>query len=308
MSDQVFAACTEKTMPIAPDIAEHILVYLARFEIEAFECTRAAAPYRSADVAHADLHRETVLQEVLRRALLLRDRAVAAAPLRNIAEQLGITLDEDDLDWQGLAIEATKVLLDVSEERQRRDQGIYDGPTVYFRSAMAASKVEAPVPTYAPEVQSRTISPEEVSAHFASGQDVDFATCQSSTLSEVNAAPVSAATSPSTAANESDKVNDLIRASLQGSTFMTPNQMPTPRMSGEGPTEFNPADMGEKSYSPHFSIKTLYERILMIGVDTSMIISPFKEVSRTGIRAQEHHLRIVSGWNWKTAAQNVKAA
>jgi hypothetical protein len=55
MSDQVFAACTEKTMPIAPDIAEHILVNLARFEIEAFECTRAAAPYRSADVAHADL-------------------------------------------------------------------------------------------------------------------------------------------------------------------------------------------------------------------------------------------------------------
>jgi integrase len=241
MSDQVFAACTEKTMPIAPDIAEHILVNLARFEIEAFECTRAAAPYRSADVAHADLHRETVLQEVLRRALLLRDRAAAAAPLRNIAEQLGITLDEDDLDWKRLAIEATKVLLDVSEERQRRDQGIYNGPTVYFRSAMAASKVEAPVPTHAPEMQSRTISPEEVSAQFASGQDVVLATRRSSTLSEEHATLVSAATSPPPAANESDKVNDLIHASLQGSTFMTPNQMPTPRMSGEGPTEFNSA-------------------------------------------------------------------
>ncbi|MEN8840456.1 MAG: hypothetical protein ABF288_04995 [Octadecabacter sp.] len=109
VSDQVFAALTEKTMPIAPDIAEHILVNLARFEIEAFERTRAAAPYRSAAAAHADLSREAAVQETLRQALLLRDREIAHAPLRHIAEQLGITLDEEDLDWQCLAIEATKV-------------------------------------------------------------------------------------------------------------------------------------------------------------------------------------------------------
>ncbi|MCW1950442.1 MAG: hypothetical protein KIH44_003635 [Octadecabacter sp.] len=82
MSDQVFAALTEKTMPIAPDIAEHILVNLARFEIEAFERTRAAAPYRSAAAAHADLSREAAVQETLRQALLLRDREIAHAPLR----------------------------------------------------------------------------------------------------------------------------------------------------------------------------------------------------------------------------------
>ncbi len=173
MSDQVFAALTEKTMPLAPEIAEHILVNLARFEIEAFERTRAAAPYRSAAAAHADLHRETVLQETLRQALLLRDRDVARAPLRNIAQQLGITLDEEDLDWQRLAIEATRVLLDVSQERHRRDQGIYNGPTVYFRSAMARNKTTAPDRTCEQANRPAIMSADQAAVQFASSSEAE---------------------------------------------------------------------------------------------------------------------------------------
>jgi integrase len=224
MSDQVFAACTEKTMPIAPEVAEHILVNLARFEIEAFECTRAAAPYRSAAAAHADLRRETALQETLRQALLLRNRAVATAPLRHIAEQLGITLDEEDLDWQRLAIEATKVLLDVSEERQRRDQGLYDGPTVYFRSAMAKARASAPAPALTAQNRALSMSTEQASAQFASRLPVE---------PRVPAETTSQPLDPNEEKNETQHIgptNDLIRASLYGSTNLNPEGQTVPQV------------------------------------------------------------------------------
>jgi hypothetical protein len=42
---------------------------------------------------------------------------VVRAPLRHVAQLLGLTLDEDGEDWLALAIEAKRVLLDVSRER-----------------------------------------------------------------------------------------------------------------------------------------------------------------------------------------------
>jgi hypothetical protein len=126
-------------MALAPHIAETLLISLARFEIEAFERARALADPRSPDVAEIDLRREEALQATLRQALFLGDREVARAPLAHVAERLGIALDEADRDWKALAYEATKVLLDVSEERHRRSRGLYDGPTPVFRRAIGAA-------------------------------------------------------------------------------------------------------------------------------------------------------------------------
>jgi hypothetical protein len=235
MSDQVFAACTEKTMPIAPEVAEHILVNLARFEIEAFECTRAAAPYRSAAAAHADLRRETALQETLRQALLLRNRAVATAPLRHIAEQLGITLDEEDLDWQRLAIEATKVLLDVSEERQRRDQGLYDGPTVYFRSAMVKARTSAPAPALTAQNRALSMSTEQASAQFASNSPV-----QQRDPVRTNIEPQSPHEEQIDEQNIAS-ANELIRASLYGSTSLNLGGQAVPQIPNSNSHTIDPA-------------------------------------------------------------------
>jgi len=146
MSDMVFAADAAKTMSIAPDIQARLLEQLARFEVEPFERARAIAGWRSPDVAALDLGREEALLSVLRQALYLGDRNVARQPLRHVAAQLGITLDEHDDDWTALAYEATKVLLDVSQERYRRQQGLYDRPTVFFRPAVAASGSSATRP------------------------------------------------------------------------------------------------------------------------------------------------------------------
>ena len=124
LSDTVFAWATETGM-IDPDLATRLLKALARFEIEADEAARAVAPPRSqADVEMA-LARESAVQETLRRALMLNDREAARAPLRAVAARLGVALEEDDDDWKRLAWRATRVLLEASAERARRETGSY---------------------------------------------------------------------------------------------------------------------------------------------------------------------------------------
>ncbi|SEL90938.1 hypothetical protein SAMN04488077_1012 [Roseovarius tolerans] len=148
MSDLVFAADAEAMMAIAPEIQVRMLESLARFEIEAFERARSVAGPRSPDAAAMDLRREEALQTTLRQALYLGDREVARHPLRHVADHLGLALDESDDGWTALAYEATKVLLDVSLERARRQQGLYDQPSIFFRRAVetAGGRDAAPSP------------------------------------------------------------------------------------------------------------------------------------------------------------------
>ncbi len=136
MSDLVFAADAETMMAIAPEIQGRMLESLARFEIEAFERMRAVAAPRSPEAAAQDLRREEALQTTLRQAIYLGDRQVAQRPLHHVAAHLGIALDEADEDWTALAYEATKVLLDISQERSRRHQGIYEQPSLFLRRAV----------------------------------------------------------------------------------------------------------------------------------------------------------------------------
>ncbi|MCZ7675383.1 MAG: hypothetical protein M5U35_05250 [Roseovarius sp.] len=143
MSDLVFAADAETTMTIAPETQALMLESLARFEIEAFERARAVAAPRSPEVAALDLRREEALQTTLRQAIYLGHREVAQRPLRHVAAHLGIELDEADEDWTALAYQATRVLLDVSQERSRRQQGIYGQPTLVFRRAVSTAEPAA---------------------------------------------------------------------------------------------------------------------------------------------------------------------
>ncbi|MDO5704787.1 MAG: hypothetical protein Q4G49_06875, partial [Paracoccus sp. (in: a-proteobacteria)] len=136
LSDPVFAAVTGKIMPLDRATAELLLTDLVRFEIEASDRARAVAPFRPIEVAEAEAAREAALQATLRRAIFLRDRDVARAPLREVAARLGLELDETGPEWLSLAIEATRVLLDISEERARRDRGVFCGQAPAFRSAM----------------------------------------------------------------------------------------------------------------------------------------------------------------------------
>ncbi|WP_146757635.1 hypothetical protein [Cereibacter johrii] len=123
-------------MAIAPDTLVLMLETLARLGIESFEHLRAIADPRSPEAVDAEIRREAATQEVLRRALALGDRAAAAEPLRHVANELGILLDEADPDYKVLAHQANRVLLDLSRERMRRHNGDYEQPTIFFRSVM----------------------------------------------------------------------------------------------------------------------------------------------------------------------------
>ncbi len=119
-------------MTLTPTEVRDVLTTLARFEIEAADRIRALEKERTPEAANFALRRERAMQETLRQALLLRNRKVARKPLKNVARHLGIEIPDDSDDWMQLAYEATRVLLNASEERERRELGLYKSPSPFF--------------------------------------------------------------------------------------------------------------------------------------------------------------------------------
>jgi hypothetical protein len=135
--DLAFALVTERTMDhLRPDQIE-MLEALARFQIAAHAAARAAAPARSEAAARHAAACEAATQGVLRRALATGDRELARQPLREVAACLGVAVEEDTEDWNRLAFEATRVLLDASQQRQRHELGEFEEPSPVCRSARA---------------------------------------------------------------------------------------------------------------------------------------------------------------------------
>lgn len=207
MSDLVFAADAEMTMAIAPEIQAGMLETLARFEIAAFEQARSMAPWRSPEAAALDLRREEALQMTLRQALCLGDREIVRHPLRHIAAQLGIELDETEEDWTALAYEATKVLLDVSHERARRSQGNYEQPSIAFRRVL---RTEEPTSAW----RSNTIGESTaLPASLASATDLGARTAVIPLLA--TAAATTAAAVPVAAHRKTEPLLETVPASPQ---------------------------------------------------------------------------------------------
>ncbi|TNF12992.1 MAG: hypothetical protein EP320_10450 [Rhodobacteraceae bacterium] len=229
MSDLVFAADAETMMAIAPEIQVRMLESLARFEIEAFERTRAVAAPRSPEAAAQGLRREEALQTTLRQAIYLGDREVARRPLHHVAAHLGIELDESDEDWTALAYEATKVLLDISQERSRRQQGIYDQPTLVFRRAVSMAETAAgPQRTAPAEI---TVAP----AAFASNEAVNAPVAPApASFATDNRADAPKALPATEAPSGSDQQQDApvreepsaVMSSLKNSTSLAPPIVP----------------------------------------------------------------------------------
>ncbi|MGQ3485945.1 hypothetical protein ACTBW4_00450 [Roseovarius pacificus] len=224
MSDLVFAADAETMMAIAPEIQVRMLESLARFEIEAFERMRAVAAPRSPEAAAIDLRREEALQATLRQALYLGDRDVARHPLRHVATHLGLDLDEADDGWTALAYEATKVLLDVSLERARRQQGLYDQPSIFFRRAVATAggRDAAPSPAQTPS----SVAP----ASFAMTDPAPASPPAAPVISAAAVAPEEHATTPPRTQEEPDQAAEpspQIGGSFNNTTFLTPIVVPS---------------------------------------------------------------------------------
>ncbi|GGH40265.1 hypothetical protein SAMN05444007_11427 [Cribrihabitans marinus] len=176
LTDLAVALTTER--PVNHLSAEHVtlLTELARCQIAAHEALRASAEPRSEAAANFAAQAERATQDMLRRALALGDRSPVTDPLREMARQFGVTLDETSSDWRALAFEALRVMLDVSRERERREVGTYEEATPIFRSVMASRSVspaagspvvlaQAPAPALAvPAATAPAVSPVAVPA------------------------------------------------------------------------------------------------------------------------------------------------
>ena len=118
------------------DMLRPLLTDLIRFEIAAFEKTRLSEGQRSLAAAELAAQREKAIQETLREAIFLRDWEVMRAPLEAVARRLGVAVPEGGEPWAALALEALRVGIDISQERVRRDRGVYTEQSAFFSRAM----------------------------------------------------------------------------------------------------------------------------------------------------------------------------
>ncbi|MCF7777414.1 hypothetical protein GLP59_07085 [Sulfitobacter sp. M220] len=155
LSDRAFALMLERPVDHLSAQDVDLLTELARFQIAAHEATRAMAAPRSEEAANFAAASERASQDILKRAIALGDRSQAVAPMRAVAVRLGVTLNETSTEWHALAFEALRVMLDVAQERERREIGTYQHATPVFRSVMARAQ-NAINPTVSPESLSAT--------------------------------------------------------------------------------------------------------------------------------------------------------
>jgi len=146
LCDFAFALAMETDMQHLGDTDIRLLEHLARFQVEAHAAARALAAPRSEQAARQAAASEQATQDLLRRALATGDCEIARDPLRAMAAQLDVTLDESCDSWRVLAFEATRILFDVSRERERQELGQFDTPSPIFISARTTAAPPAPAP------------------------------------------------------------------------------------------------------------------------------------------------------------------
>ncbi|MBU2963050.1 tyrosine-type recombinase/integrase [Citreicella sp. C3M06] len=242
LSDIAFAGVTERTMAIAPDIMEKLLVELCRFLIEAADVAREMAPARTPEAAAYELACANAAVETLRHAIAIRDRERARNPLREVADRLGIALDESDPDWQRLAFRALRVMLEAEEENARRDRGEFQGPSAALQAARplvdgTVPISSAPTPaTFSPAPRPNPVAlPAVPSAHNGA------ATCRTAAPVTRPGAPASAPT----AAPAHDRI-----AAVPPASEPSRNCNPCPKITEATELYVEARSRGYKSFKP----------------------------------------------------------
>ncbi|MFZ7094400.1 hypothetical protein [Primorskyibacter sp. 2E233] len=220
--------------------AQHIeiLETLARCQIAAHEKIRASAPPRSEAAAQTVAALEQATQAVLRRALATGNREEARAPLRDVARHLGVTLAEDTDDWNRLAFEAVRLLLDLSAQRERAELGLYDDPSPIFRSARAKT---AAAPAQAVTLpQPRPSAPQTPTS-------LPMTTCIIADASPVEpvrtSLPVHDASFPASAPVEKDPVSWSAHTEIEQSKASEPVEALVSIMNDEASADCNASDL-----------------------------------------------------------------
>ena len=133
--------CFKAEQQMPPEFMTEILVTYAQMEIELSDRLRALTGPRTREAGEAALALEGAARASLRDAIFLCDKSPALQPIRDTAERLGLVLDEAEDDFAILAEKMVRTMIAVSEERERRAQGIYNEQDANLAEALRRMSV-----------------------------------------------------------------------------------------------------------------------------------------------------------------------
>lgn len=129
--------CAE--IDVSPDVMERLLVTYARLEIETADRLRAHTGPRTRAAATAALEVEAAIRASLRDAIFTCERDPGLRAVEATARHLGLEIAGEDADMPVLADRMIRLMLEVSEERERRAQGIFTETQPFLRMALTGS-------------------------------------------------------------------------------------------------------------------------------------------------------------------------
>lgn len=118
-------SCFSAGIDVSPEVMTRLLVTYARLEIETADRIRALTAPCSRAAAEAALAVEAATRASLRDAIFLCERDPAFRAIESTARHLGLDIRGDDEDLPILADRMLRLMLELSEERERRSRGIF---------------------------------------------------------------------------------------------------------------------------------------------------------------------------------------
>lgn len=141
LSDICFNAETD----VPPEVMTSVLTTYALAQIETADRLRALTGPRTRIAAEAALTLESALRAALRQDIFLGEREKAVDAISLTAHQLGIEIDPDEEDFGVLVDRMLRLMLEVSEERERRAKGIFAETQPYLGLALSQLSNRAPI-------------------------------------------------------------------------------------------------------------------------------------------------------------------
>jgi len=139
--------CFNAETDMPPETMTQILIDYARLEIETADRLRELTGPRTRAAAEAAIAFEAAARESLRDAIFLCDKTPALSPIHDTAARLGITVNEEETDFAILASKMVRLLIELSEEKERRAKGHFSEPQPYLSAALQ----QPTLPTTLPE-------------------------------------------------------------------------------------------------------------------------------------------------------------
>lgn len=121
-----------------------ILITYARIEIEAADRLRALTGPRTRQAGEVAMALGVAARASLREAIFLCDTTPALIPIRDIASRLALPIDESEDDFAILADEMVRLMIEISEEKERRARGHFTETKPYLATALGQSATLAP--------------------------------------------------------------------------------------------------------------------------------------------------------------------